>query len=207
MPTDDNKMSMQAYDSLLALLKKQFPNVSDDNIHYEVDRIYRAFAECESPLEVYDPDAEKAKIEKVNWLLRELEISIDELHPSVFEAIRISTVQMMIKGDSSALDCWNNVQKSPSKLQPHLAAGLSQAEQGVKVRADLNWEAVSVTDACRTIWLRCTGNNPPKTLNPTSPFASFLCDVFELTGVQSDVRSSMNGWRRVTQPKNSNDGA
>jgi len=197
---DDAELGEIGYLQLFAVFQRHFPQLSDDACHRNADAIMRALAKVESDLAVYDPATERAKLDHVRSLLQEVEIALDELHPRVHEAARLSAVQALIAGDASAQRLLHGLASSVRMLRPHIEAARIQAAAGVKLRADLHWEAASVVHACRQLWRLHTGNEGPRHLNPASPFGAFLQDVFEATGITASPRAAVNAWRRAQGP-------
>lgn len=59
-----------------------------------------------------------------------------------------------------------------------------------------NSDAVGVVGACRYIWQLEKQKQAPNSLNPASPFANFLSDIFEAGGIDAQPVSAFNAWAR-----------
>ncbi len=163
----------------------------------QVDALCRACAPCESKLEVWSPEEERARIVRVLNLLNELRSVIDELHPKVFDGIRRQAVNELINGNYRAHTLLGFIDDADCILRPSLEAGIETASRGRQVRADFSWEAVSLLNECQIAWERRKKKSAPRSLNPASPFGRFVADVFECLGIGADPQSAMNAWRRL----------
>lgn len=163
----------------------------------QADALWRSCSETESDLEVWNPATELQKIDRLRRLLGELHIAIDELHPKVYEGIRLSAVQELIGGKADAHELLGLLHDPIKTLSAALVSGDVTAKRGTAVRSDFNWEAVSVMNECRRAWELRKGKRAPRALNPASPFGSFIADVFDVMRIDVDPQSAMNAWRRV----------
>lgn len=64
-----------------------------------------------------------------------------------------------------------------------------------------NWDGMAVIDACRTCWLRNTGNEAPaRGLNLASPFGKFVQDIFEALEMNVTAGAAFKAWTRQKVP-------
>ena len=144
----------------------------------------------------WDATAEAAKVDKLRGLAQQFSETWASLHPQVLQAMKEAAAQR--GANHTAQRVVFDADALPERLGSALDAGLAAARQGSSTRADRDWQAVGVVDVARRIWHRRSGKSAPATLNPESPFARFLADLFFALKMDTcDPVTAMRAWQKT----------
>ncbi len=198
---EDIDVSDAMVQSLAAVIGEHLPHHGQlDSDIMEAEGFMLIFSSPTGYYDAWDAAKEESKLDDLKRATQDLVGIYKSLHPSVECQVHLAshyiTSVKNFRSSDGLPDLLTIFAVLPEMVERCVEAGKDEIQRGESV-GRTNWLAVSVIDNCRAVWLRRTGDEAPKGLNPASPFGKFVRDVFKVIGMKGDPRSAMDAWNRV----------
>lgn len=184
--------------ALIAVLQQHLPVIgANPEVEWGLDALLlQCLGQPKTPL-VFDPAEEMAKLKMMRQAVDDLVCLWAALHTDVQLAFSVGCDKSAAQIPNIAAPSFNYVERIMAPIvRAGVHGGESMAKLGWSPGRVRSWRAIAIVGWCRTIWEDRTGQPAPRRLNPESPFADFLRDVFEVLDIEVDPESAVKAWRR-----------